>query len=367
MQDEEDDEVVAEGEADVVPFPHVRLQAVGERLHHAAEVHHLAQHVGHDGVGAVDLEPGKAAVPAPDIHHPIEQGHQRPAPSAGNQYHAGGPQVLVHRSVHAVDIACKQQEGCRGEEVQGCGVAARGAALYHMSGQGAKHDGGAEGEAAPHPGVGVPWGEVPLALLVPPYPVAPATQDKAVHRLGKVALGRVVAAEVHGQPVDEHQQAGGRHLCAQAEVQHQHGGYEVARGDGLERIAVEAQIVRVKAKEIALHHHAENKEDDKPLQYLPVHRPLVGSALVLRESKRHGRTGHEQEQGHDHVPQMEALPVGMGEPSAQGLQPWGGAVAAHLHQHGLEEDEEEEVEATEYVQGLEALKWLLHNDMTLSL
>ena len=66
---------------------------------------------------------------------------------------------------------------------------------------------------------------------------------------------------------------------------------------------------RVLAEEVALHHHAEQKEHDEAAQHLAPGLRLGGfAAQVTGQREGHGHAAHEEKEGHDEVPGAEALP-----------------------------------------------------------
>lgn len=60
---------------------------------------------------------------------------------------------------------------------------------------------------------------------------------------------------------------------------------------------------------------------------------------------------------------MQTFPIGMGEPLTNSIKHWIIHTIAYLHQYRLEEDKQEEIETTEYVQGLYTFLRLLHGKM----
>lgn len=90
-EDEEDDEEVAEGQPCGPEVAEARGEAVGQRGGDGAEIDHLAENIGGDGVCAVDFEPGEAAGVAAHVNPPVEQRHQQEAPAAGVERHGCGP------------------------------------------------------------------------------------------------------------------------------------------------------------------------------------------------------------------------------------------------------------------------------------
>ena len=178
-------------------------------------------------------------------------------------------------------IAKEKQDNRNYGKAQGRMPAICTACLDNLPGKSAKHHRHTESKAAPYPCIVIPWSKVPLTLFVPIHTITPTSKHGTVHHLGKVAFCRIVATEMHWNPIYEHEQTGGNDLCTYSKMQHQQGGNEIARCYRLKRVAIETEMLRVKAKEISLHHHAKDEKDEKTFQYLFVYWPPALCHLVL--------------------------------------------------------------------------------------
>ena len=170
---------------------------------------------------------------------------------------------------------------------------------------------------------------------------------------GEVAGLRVVAEEMEEGAVDDDQQDGGGDAERAHGNEHDKGGDEVAGGDGLERVVVGADSQDVERGEVALHEHtAEPEENDAAEDVSP---ESGGGLSVLAQSLREGigdgGAAHEDEEGHDDVPEGEAAPevlelfldhVGHGPDLVRGPE------------DGADHGEQEHVQSAEDVEGEES-------------
>ena len=106
--------------------------------------------------------------------------------------------------------------------------------------------------------------------------------------------------------------------------------------------------MRIESQKIALHHHAEYKQQHHAAGYAQVCRTLVVTELGQRE--RHRRSGHEHEQRHDQVPHAKALPRNVFKLTHDALEPRRIEFTCQRHEYGLKEYQKEEVESAQDIE-----------------
>ncbi len=134
----------------------------------------------------------------------------------------------------------------------------------------------------------------------------------------------------------------------------QQGGDDIAHGDGLERIGEGMEQFPVPQEQVPLYDPAQEKEQEKTSQELPVERSVgPGPGLVPGHGEGDGDAGHEQEQRHDEVPGDEAFPGHVlqlvGKPAGTV-----GKSLAQAPEDGSQHQQQEHVGPAKDVQGFQA-------------
>ena len=114
----EHDGEIAKREPRLVEVAQKRRKPVTHRLHRAAEIHHLAYHVGRDGVHAIYLEPIQPSAVPFHVYPPVEEPHQQEAQAAREERHAACPYSLDDWHFQAPQQACCHQRHAYGKEEQ---------------------------------------------------------------------------------------------------------------------------------------------------------------------------------------------------------------------------------------------------------
>ena len=268
----------------------------------------------------------------------VEGRHEQEAIAAAEQGHARSPDAFHHRHIQPPQPS--RHDECHSREEQAQGRADRCPATVQaddLSRHRAEHHRHAEVEAGQQPGVGG------VATVAPHH--------GGIDAAGQVAFGRIVAAQHRRYAVGRQEHRHACQLSAQRQPEQQQCGDERAGGNGLQRVGVILEIGRAEPQQVALHHHAQHEQHHEAAHHLAVgvgHGQLA--AKVTGKGEGHGYAAHEQEQGHHQVPEAETLPHLVVEMVKHGPRQLMVAAGEYGPQHGLEEDEQEEVETPQNVE-----------------
>ena len=125
---------------------------------------------------------------------------------------------------------------------------------------------------------------------------------------------------------------------------------QITGGNGLKRVYIKINPVRIQPQKVTLYHHAEQEQDKKSAEDFSVGGPLVGLFTVSGQRKRHGCTGHEKKERHHQIPETETEPFSMVELIQNRGYPGQIQMPSQIHENRLEKDQQEQVEATQDVQ-----------------
>ena len=106
-----DDDRIGNGDEGGVEVAGVGFEAIQQGIRNTAEVDARSQHIGCDGVGAVDLEPAGMLVPSLAIDNPVEERHEQETIAAAHEHHGAGPQLLDDRHLQSPQPSASHKHG----------------------------------------------------------------------------------------------------------------------------------------------------------------------------------------------------------------------------------------------------------------
>lgn len=146
--------------------------------------------------------------------------------------------------------------------------------------------------------------------------VAEMSQHHAVHPGGQIAFRREISRGIsrrrhksQQRPINHQQSPRQPPVPARRQFHQRYRGNQITRRNGLQRVAVELEIIEFEQQQVPLRHHSQDPQDCHPTDHLAVDAPLPIAPLhPLADGERHCCPDNKQEQRHDQVPTHKTLP-----------------------------------------------------------